>query len=207
MMKYFSTILFLIIFVNVYSQNSIRDDILLNSQWRTAANDQNPNAFAGFETSLFNDQSWVVVDVPHNWDDYGGYRTEKHGNRHGYAWYRKSFTVDPNNNGKRLFLWFEGVGSYATVWLNGHEIGRHAGGRTSFTIDVTEFIRLNQPNMLALRADHPAGINDLPWVCGGCSPESGFSEGSQPMGIFRPVHLIITSPIRIEPFGVHIWNN
>jgi beta-galactosidase/beta-glucuronidase len=27
------------------------------------------------------------------------------------------------------------------------------------------------------------------------------------MGIFRPVHLITTSDVRIEPFGVHIWND
>ena len=25
------------------------------------------------------------------------------------------------------------------------------------------------------------------------------------MGIFRPVHLIITNDVRIEPFGVHAW--
>lgn len=46
----------------------------------------------------------------------------------------------------------------------------------------------------------------MPWVCGGCSSEWGFSEGSQPFGIFRPVTLEITDNIRIEPFGVHIWN-
>src|SRR5690606_6939997 len=48
---------------------------------------------------------------------------------------------------------------------------------------------------------------DLPWVCGGCSGEWGFSEGSQPMGIFRPVTLVVTDEVRIEPFGVHIWND
>jgi len=25
------------------------------------------------------------------------------------------------------------------------------------------------------------------------------------MGIFRPVHLLVTSDIYIEPFGVHAW--
>jgi beta-galactosidase len=35
----------------------------------------------------------------------------------------------------------------------------------------------------------------------------GFSEGSQPMGIFRPVHLVVTRDLRIAPFGVHIWND
>src|SRR5690606_38592395 len=110
--------------------------------------------------------------------------------------------------GKRFFLWFEGVGSYATVFLNGKQVGYHAGGRTSFTLDVTDAIHLNnKENILAVKADHPAHIEDLPWVCGGCSTERGFSEGSQPMGIFRPVHLIVTNDVRIEPFGVHVWNN
>ena len=48
---------------------------------------------------------------------------------------------------------------------------------------------------------------ESPWVCGGCSSEWGFSEGSQPLGIFRPVSLIETDEVRIERFGVHIWNN
>ena len=92
--------------------------------------------------------------------------------------------------------------------MNGKQVGYHAGGRTTFTIDVTNSIKLNnKPNLLAVRADHPAGIKDLPWVCGGCSDERGFSEGSQPMGIFRPVHLIVTNDVRVEPFGVHIWND
>ena len=90
--------------------------------------------------------------------------------------------------------------------LNGIEVGYHAGGRTTFTLDVTSAIRQGS-NSLCVRADHPAFIKDLPWVCGGCSDDPGFSEGSQPMGIFRPVHLIVTNPVRIEPFGVHIWND
>src|SRR5699024_74442 len=47
---------------------------------------------------------------------------------------------------------------------------------------------------------------DLPWVDGGCSPERGFSEGSQPFGIFRPVSLRIKNKIHIPEFGVHCWN-
>ncbi len=46
-----------------------------------------------------------------------------------------------------------------------------------------------------------------PWPCGGCSSEWGFSEGSQPFGIFRLVLLIETDEVRVEPFGVHVWNN
>lgn len=92
-----------------------------------------------------------------------------------------------------------GVGSYAHVWVNGIYSGYHAGGRTSFTIDITDKI-VSGENLIALRADHPPNIKDLPWVCGGCSDEWGFSEGSQPFGIFRPVFLLITNDLKIEPF-------
>jgi hypothetical protein len=173
-----------------------RGDLSLNSNWYSIANDSNQHAYDGFENASFNTTAWQQVNVPHNWDAYEGYRRLHHGNRHGYAWYRRTFTVASKEKSKRYFLWFEGVGSFATVWVNGKKAGEHAGGRTTFTIDVTDLILdNNQPNLLAVRADHPANINTLPWVCGGCSDERGFSEGSQPMGIFRPVHLITTNAI------------
>ncbi|MDI9363739.1 MAG: malectin domain-containing carbohydrate-binding protein [Flavobacterium sp.] len=183
-----------------------RTAILLNSNWQAIASDSNQNAYTGFEAVNYKIKNWQTVNVPHNWDAYNGYRRLLHGNKHGYAWYKKSFTAT-KQMGKRYFLFFEGVGSYATVWLNGKQVGYHAGGRTSFTIDVTDYLVFKKQNQLAVRADHPANIKNLPWVCGGCSDERGFSEGSQPMGIFRPVHLIITNELRIEPFGVHVWND
>jgi len=189
------------------AQQSIRNEILLNANWRTIADTASINAHDGFEKQGFRDRNWERVDVPHNWDNYGGYRRLKHGNLHGYAWYRKTFMLTNQPSGKRYFLWFEGVGSYATVWLNGILVGHHAGGRTTFTIDVTQAIKSNGINLLCVRADHPAFIKDLPWVCGADSDDPGFSEGSQPMGIFRPVHLIVTNDVRIEPFGLHVWND
>ncbi len=202
-----SLVLVSILLVSCGKQADVRQDILLNNDWQSIACDTSKTVFDGFQEDGYATNDWITIDVPHNWDDYGGYRRMMHGNRHGYAWYRKSFQVDAQNEGKQIFLWFEGVGSYATVWVNGKEVGAHAGGRTSFTIDVTDAVKLGQDNLLAVRADHPKDIRDLPWVCGGCSTEWGFSEGSQPMGIFRPVHMIVTNPVRVEPFGVHIWND
>lgn len=191
-----------------FAQNGLRKSVSLDADWMTVANDTNKTAFQGFEKNSFSEKGWVKVDVPHTWDQYGGYRRLMHGNRHGYAWYRKTFKSGSLKPGKRYFLFFEGVSSYATVYLNGKLIGKHAGGRTTFTIDVTPYLaKGNNTNLLAVKADHPADIRDLPWVCGGCSEERGFSEGSQPMGIFRPVQLIETNDLRIEPFGVHIWND
>ena len=200
--------LLFILDTTVHAQPSIRHEISLDQNWRTIADDKNEDKFNGFESASYSDQKWKSVNVPHNWDAYEGFRRMRHGNRHGYAWYRKAFSIKSQPPGKRYFLFFEGVGSYATVWLNGKQVGYHAGGRTTFTLDVTEVIKLNgQQNLLAVRADHPANIRDLPWVCGGCSAERGFSEGSQPMGIFRPVQLIVTNDVRVEPFGVYIWND
>ena len=165
-------------------------------------------------TSLNNDwQALVVgrdtiaasVNLPHNFDDYYGYRQLRHGNLHGSALYNKVFTTS-KTEGKRYFLQFEGVGTYATVTLNGHQYPKELVGRTVWTLDITEALR-NGQNELKVLVDHPAMQTESPWVCGGCSSEWGFSEGSQPLGIFRPVSLIETDAVRIEPFGVHIWNN
>ncbi|GAB2824222.1 malectin domain-containing carbohydrate-binding protein [Ferruginibacter profundus] len=168
-----------------------RKDINLNNNWAT---------------SLNNGSQWQQVNLPDNRDDYYGYRRLLHGNLHGDALYKKTFTTPSSAKGKRVFLFFEGVNSYATVLVNNKLVGTHAGGRTTFTIDITDAINKNgHVNDLLVQVAHPANIKDLPWVCGGCSDERGFSEGSQPMGIFRPVHLIVTNEVRIEPFGVHAW--
>lgn len=192
---------------NTYNVESYaaRKIVNLNSNWKTTAgNDENPVSPA-FQLK-YDDSKWKQVNVPHNWDDYHGYRRLLHGNKHGDAWYRKILKVKQSRTGRRFFLFFEGVGSYATVYVNEQKVGEHAGGRTTFTIDVTDYIKTDgSENLLTVRAWHPPFIKDLPWVCGGCSDERGFSEGSQPMGIFRPVHLVVTSELRIAPFGVHAW--
>jgi len=196
-----------LLFILCLSAQGIRRSVDLDAGWRTVCSEKDSNAYRGFEAPGYHDGEWKTVDVPHSWDDYGGYRRLRHGNLHGYAWYRKRFSVD-KKTGLRYFLFFEGVGSYATVWVNGQRVGYHPGGRTSFTLDITDALPMGtSAALIAVRADHPAFIMDLPWVCGACSNERGFSEGSQPMGIFRPVSLVVTHPTRIEPFGVHIWND
>ncbi|XHR30587.1 MAG: glycoside hydrolase family 2 TIM barrel-domain containing protein [Chthoniobacteraceae bacterium] len=148
------------------------------------------------------DRQWRTVEVPHNWDDYHGYHEVTHGNLHGTAWYRTRFHWCLAYPQERLYAFFEGVGSYAQVFCNGVMVGGHAGGRTTFTVDLTPALHPGA-NLLAVRADHPEKIADLPFVCGGCwgAPNT---EGSQPLGIFRPAWLERTGPVRVEPFGVHI---
>lgn len=170
----------------------------LNMDWLSRLGD--------FEDGMgmqFEDKKWEKTEIPHNWDNYHGYHKVSHGNLHGTAWYRKHFMVDNEKRGQHCFIEFEGVGSYAKVWLNGHYLGEHKGGRTCFSMELTDYLKYEEDNVLAVRAYHPAKIDDLPWVCGGCFGTPN-SEGSQPFGIFRPVDMIFTGDIRIEPFGVFI---
>lgn len=151
---------------------------------------------------------WQPVSLPHNWDGYAPLQQMRHGNLHGAAYYRRHFSIDRELAGLRAFLFFEGAGSFATVWLNGTKVGEHGGALTCFNLDVTEVLKdKGADNELIVRIAHPAGIRNLPWVCGGCERVGGFSEGSQPFGINRPLRLVVTAPVRITPFGVHIWND
>lgn len=168
-----------------------RQILALNEDWRV--------------TEVTSSAPAVKVSLPHNLDDYDGYRQLRHGNRHGQAVYEKSFSIEKVSD-KHYFLQFEGVGTYATVTLNDQQFPKELVGRTVWTLDVTNALRSGN-NRLSVLVDHPAMQTESPWVCGGCSSEWGFSEGSQPFGIFRPVTLIATDEVRIEPFGVHIWSN
>ncbi len=180
---------------------------------KSEVNFPEPNATGKrFKTSL--DDNWTITfnrktfvkDVPFNLDDYYGALQKEHGNLHGNAVFKKTFTA-PDIEGKQYFIRFEGVGTYADITLNGKKLGKYDIGRTTETINITPNVVKGGENRLEVRVSHPKGITDMPWVCGGCSSEWGFSEGSQPFGIFRPVVLEVTDNVRIEPFGVHVWNN
>lgn len=180
---------------------------------KSEVNFPQPNAVGKRFTASLN-EGWEVTfdgktmtkDIPLNLDDYYGALQKMHGNLHGRAVFKKTFTA-PDMQGKQYFLRFEGVGTYAEVSLNDKKLGKYDIGRTTETIDITKFVKRGSENHLEVRVSHPKGITDMPWVCGGCSSEYGFSEGSQPFGIYRPVVLEVTDKVRIEPFGVHVWNN
>lgn len=176
-----------------------RKDLSFCEGWETVlgTGDQEPLETAKAHTG------WKNVRIPHNWDQYEGYHRVSHGNLHGTAWYRNRLETRPEWEGKQVFLFFEGVGSYADIWVNGNYAGGHKGGRTCFQTEITEFLRKTGYNEVWVRARHPEKIDDLPWICGGCYGTPN-SEGSQPLGIFRPVHIRVTGEVSVKPFGVYI---
>ncbi len=173
-----------------------RRDLIIEEGWESILAEETLETVCEY-------QGWEKVQIPHNWDQYHGYHRVSHGNLHGTAWYRRTLQYQETWKGKRVYLLFEGVGSYADVWLNGSHVASHSGGRTCFQADLTDYLKEDDENFLYVRAHHPEKIRDLPWVCGGCFGTPN-SEGSQPLGIFRPVHIQVTGEVRVKPFGVYL---
>ncbi|WP_336969205.1 malectin domain-containing carbohydrate-binding protein [Sphingobium aromaticiconvertens] len=186
------------------AQQSIR----IEGQWASilieaqdGARALSPTAYADADVDT---RGWRQVAVPHNWQGYAYNRQLRVGARHGVAWYRKTVAIAAPRADERIALRFEGVNSYASIWINGQAISSHAGGLTSFAVDITDAVRPGD-NQIAVRLDNPAGITDLPWISGDDQPENGFAEGSQPFGIFRPVHVERSSALRVKPMGAYAW--
>ncbi len=56
------------------------------------------------------------------------------------VWYRKQVTIPQSWQDQRLLLHFQAVDDEATVWVNGKQVGRHHGGWTPFTCDITDAV-------------------------------------------------------------------
>ncbi|GIT79034.1 beta-galactosidase [Leifsonia sp. LS1] len=62
---------------------------------------------------------------------------------HPIVWYRRELaaadlTAAGHVAGNRLLVHFGAVDHQARVWVDGQEVGRHTGGHTPFTVDVTD---------------------------------------------------------------------
>lgn len=71
---------------------------------------------------------------------------------HSSVWYRRSIQVPADWTGERILLHFQAVDHDATVWIDGQEVGRHRGGFSSFTLDITDAVNPGTPATLLLRA-------------------------------------------------------
>ncbi len=60
---------------------------------------------------------------------------------HKVAWYRREISLPPRAPGDRVLLHFGAVDYAAEVWVNGVPAGRHQGGHTPFSVDITPVLR------------------------------------------------------------------
>ncbi len=152
--------------------------------------DDNPNAW-NLEQEL-SAEPWKVVDLPH---DYIITQTPdpKESATLGFfkfypAWYRKHFTLQPQDREKRLTIYFEGITGLSEIYLNGCFLKRNEGGYASFEVDITDLARFDQENVLAVYVD--PSRHEGWWYAGG--------------GIYRNVWLVKTDPVAVDLWGVYV---
>lgn len=68
------------------------------------------------------------------------------------VWYRRVVQIPQSWDGQRILLHFQAVDDEATVWANGKQVGRHHGGWTPFTCDLTDIAQVGESVEIVLRA-------------------------------------------------------
>ena len=72
------------------------------------------------------------------------------------VWYRREVAIPAQWINRRILLHFQAVDYDATVWVNGKEVGRHRGGFTPFTCDLSTAASPGEMVTIVVRAhdDH-----------------------------------------------------
>ncbi|MGE4489258.1 MAG: beta-galactosidase GalB [Kiritimatiellales bacterium] len=171
---------------------------LFNESWRFARYGQMPDGSfleepAGLEQISVNDSEWRPLRLPHDWGIEGPFREDIPNSTGklpwvGIGWYRRTFALPQADQGKRIFIDFDGAMSNTRVWLNGQYVGEWPYGYSSFRFDLTPYLKFGEANVLAVRLDNPPDSSR--WYPGG--------------GIYRNVHLVKTDPVHLAHWGVSI---
>ena len=173
----------------VYRTNEAepRVDTNINLNWRFIQDDPNGASLPGY-----NDTNWRYLSLPHDWmieqkakeDNLSG----KAGGFYpgGIAWYRKVLDLSEYDKKEQFYLLFEGVMRNSDVFFNGTHLGRQDYGYSSFYYDISELVRHDTLNVIAVRTDCSKQPVDR-WYSGG--------------GIYRHVRLITTSSLHMQVWG------
>src|SRR6185503_18565101 len=166
-----------------------RYHLLMDRNWKFFLGDDSTAS-----KTAFNDNSWRVLDLPHDWSIEGEFKKDAPtGGGGGYAqtgigWYRKEFVLPASVRGKQVSIQFDGVYMNSEVWINGHHLGKRPNGYISFYYDLTPYL-VSGKNTIAVRVDNSE------------QPNSRWYSGS---GIYRHVWLDITNPLHIAHRGTYI---
>jgi len=175
--------------VNAKPPKASRYHLLMDRSWKFFLGDDSTAS-----KIIFNDKSWRVLDLPHDWSIEGEFKKDAPtGGGGGYVqtgigWYRKEFSLPASVRGKQISIQFDGVYMNSEVWINGHDLGKRPNGYISFYYDLTPYL-VNGKNIIAVRVDNSE------------QPNSRWYSGS---GIYRHVWLDITNPLHIAHWGTYI---
>ncbi|MFC7336843.1 glycoside hydrolase family 2 protein [Haloferula chungangensis] len=149
----------------------------------------------GAERTDFEDGSWRVLDVPHDWSIEGEYsQSHPMGDTGGYlpagiGWYRKTVEVPPAWKGKHVEIAFDGVYMDSTVWANGKKLGNRPYGWSSFAYDISELAATADSITFAVRVDNAS------------QPSARWYTGS---GIYAHTWIDVKEKIHIPTDGVFV---
>lgn len=120
----------------------------------------------------------VAVTLPHTWNAADG---TDGGNDYfrGICTYTKEFAAPAHADDEEVWFEFEGVAMTAVVSLNGKELTRHAGGYSTFRVNLTP--ALAAQNTLTVTVDNSANRTVYP-------QKADFTFYG---GIYRDVHILI----------------
>ena len=110
------------------------------------------------------------------------------------GFYRRSFDVDPTwlQNGKKVYISFQGVESSMYLYVNGNQVGYTEDSFDAHNFDITPFLNSDgKGNVLAVRVQR--------W-CDGSWLED--QDKIRLAGIFRDVYLYATPAINIRDYKV-----
>ncbi|MBK1875313.1 beta-galactosidase GalA [Pelagicoccus mobilis] len=146
----------------------------------------------GISTVKYSDRDWRIVNLPHDFvveGEISGKNEPIHGSLPtDIAWYRKTFDVSSEDEGKRFVLELDGVYRNYEVWCNGHFIGREWSGYASYTFDLSDVLEFGGQNTVAIRVD----ANDF---------ELWSYEGG---GIYRDARLVKTHAVHVPSWGTFV---
>jgi hypothetical protein len=153
----------------------------LDQGWLFRADPGRIGEVSGWNSSIPGDTESVTV--PHTWNI---------GKLHDYlgvAWYFRRFEMPPHAPGAHIALHFGATFYSARVWLNGQELGRHDGGFTAYSFDITP--RPNEMNVLAVQIDNSPGVATIPGFAERGAPQARYDWWTYG-GIVRDVWLTTT---------------
>jgi beta-galactosidase len=159
----------------------VRKIININNDWKFCQQDEEQ-----VMNKSYNDNLWEAINVPHTWNAIDGANGLNY--YKGACWYRKEFNVDSSANGNKIFIEFNGSNSITDVYVNGHHMGQHKGGYSTFRFDITEAVESGCKNILSVKVDNTVVDDVYP-------QKADFTFYG---GIYRDVNIIIVNPVHID---------
>ena len=145
----------------------------------------------------FRSGQWSKVEIPHTWNNKDmqtdranttAFRNPQDRFYTGEGIYKKTYTPAKEDQDKRTYLKFEGVGSIATVYVNNSFAGRHEGAYSAFAVEVSSLLKYGEPNEILVVADNTMRQDVI--------PVNNVLFGVYG-GIYRDIEIIKTNKINI----------